>query len=71
MNTNPTAEIARLNDLCQKAMGVAGRLVQTEGVCALLPLAVQSAIREKLERFDDTRPGESLGGFYRLDAIRL
>ena len=55
MNTNPTAEIARLNDLCRKAMGVAGRLVQTQGICAL-PLSVQSAIREKVETFDDFTP---------------
>lgn len=47
-----TKRIAQLNDLCRKAMGVAGRLVQTEGICAL-PLKDQSAIREKVERFND------------------
>lgn len=47
-----TKRIAALNDLCRKAMGVAGRLVQTEGVCALPP-AVQSAIREAVETYDE------------------
>jgi hypothetical protein len=50
--TNDTAQIAALNDLCRKAMGIAGRLVQTEGICAL-PARDQSAIREKVETFDD------------------
>jgi hypothetical protein len=43
--------IAELNDLCRTAMGVAGRIVQTDGIRAL-PLSDQSAIREKVERFD-------------------
>ena len=43
--------IAALNDLCRKAMGVAGRLVQTSGISALPP-EDQSAIREKVETFD-------------------
>jgi hypothetical protein len=38
-------KIATLNDLCRKAMGIAGRVVQTAGICAL-PSAQQSAIRE-------------------------
>jgi Protein of unknown function (DUF3768) len=46
-----TRKIAALNDLCRKAMGVAGRLVQTSGICAL-PSKDQSAIREKVETFD-------------------
>jgi Protein of unknown function (DUF3768) len=51
--TDPTTQrIAELNDLCRKAMGVAGRLFQTDGIDAL-PLAAQSAIREKVELFDD------------------
>ncbi len=44
--------IRKLNDLCRTAMGVAGKLVQTAGICALPP-ADQSAIRETVERFDD------------------
>ncbi len=52
MTTTDTKKIAELNDLCRMAMGVAGRLVQTEGINDLPP-AAQSAIREKVERFDD------------------
>jgi hypothetical protein len=50
--TNPkTAKIAELNDLCRKAMGITGRLLQTEGINALPP-EDQSRIREKVEMFD-------------------
>ena len=48
-------QIAKLNDLCRTAMGVAGRLVQTAGISALPP-QIQSAIREKVERFSDFSP---------------
>jgi hypothetical protein len=51
MTTIDTKKIAELNDLCRTAMGIAGKLVQTRGICAL-PLADQSAIREKVEKFD-------------------
>jgi hypothetical protein len=47
--------IVELNDLCRTAMGVAGRLVQTEGISAL-PASDQSAIREKVELFDAFTP---------------
>jgi len=50
-----TEQIAKLNDLCRTAMGVAGRLVQTAGISALPPL-IQSAIRENVERFSDFSP---------------
>lgn len=46
------ARIAKLNDICRTAMGVAGRLIQTEGINAL-PSKDQSAIREKVELFND------------------
>ena len=46
-----TQRIAELNDLCRKAMGVAGRVFHTEGIAAL-PQRDQSAIREKVELFD-------------------
>ena len=46
-----TQRIAELNDLCRKAMGVAGRVFQTQGIAAL-PLPDQSAIWEKVELFD-------------------
>jgi len=51
---NP-AKIAKLNDLCRKAMGVAGRLVQTAGISSLPP-EDQSTIREKVETFDAFTP---------------
>jgi hypothetical protein len=44
--------VRELNDLARTAMGVAGRLRQTEGIEAL-PLATQSAIRERVETFSD------------------
>jgi hypothetical protein len=55
MTNETTKTIAELNDLCRKAMGVAGRVVQTSGIAAL-PLADQSAIREKVETFDAFTP---------------
>ena len=55
MKIDQTKKIAALNDLCRTAMGVAGRLVQTEGICAMSP-EDQSAIREKVERFNDFTP---------------
>jgi Protein of unknown function (DUF3768) len=50
-----TRKIAMLNDLCRKAMGVAGRVFQTSGISALPPKD-QSAIREKVETFDTFTP---------------
>jgi hypothetical protein len=50
-----TARIAELNDLARTAMGVASKLVQTEGVCAL-PDADQSRIRELVELHSDFSP---------------
>ena len=50
MEVRHTNKIAALNDLCRTAMGIAGRLVQTPGICAL-PLGDQSGIREKVELF--------------------
>jgi hypothetical protein len=52
MTTNHTSTIANLNDLCRKAMGVAGRVFQTSGISALSQ-EDQSAIREKVETFDN------------------
>jgi len=48
-------KIAALNDLCRKAIGVAGVLVQTPGIAAL-PREDQSVIREKVETFDVFTP---------------
>ncbi len=53
---NDAQDIARLNDLCRTAMGVAGKLVQTQGISALPP-AEQSAIRQKVETFSDFSEG--------------
>lgn len=50
-----TARIRELNDLCRTAMGVGGKVYMTQGVAAL-PAADRSAIREKVERFDDFTP---------------
>ena len=55
MAERQTMTIAQLNDLCRTAMGVAGRLVQTPGICGL-PRRDQSASREKVERFSDFTP---------------
>jgi hypothetical protein len=49
-SASKTRVIAFLNDLCRKAMGIAGRVLQTAGISAL-PQADQSAIREKVENF--------------------
>ena len=52
---NNTAKIAELNDLCRKAMGIAGRAVQTAGISSLPP-EDQSAVREKVETLDAFTP---------------
>ena len=55
MKNNETQKMAQLNDLCRTAMGIAGKLFETEGIRAL-PLADQSAIREAVETFNDFTP---------------
>ena len=53
--------IAELNDLCRTAMGVAGRLVQSEGINALPPRD-QSVIRQRVELFNNfTRSNDPHG----------
>ena len=52
MTDNRSAIIACLNDRCRTAMGVAGRLLQTDSISAL-PAAEQSAFRQKVETFND------------------
>ncbi len=47
-----TPRIRELNDLARTAMGVTCRVVQTEGISALSSKD-QSAIREKVELFND------------------
>ena len=51
MTNEKTERIARLNDLFRKGIGVGGKMVQTSGIAALPP-EEQSAIREKVERFN-------------------
>ena len=75
MSEAETKRIAELNDLCRKAMGIGGRLVQTQGICAL-PEKDQSAIREKVETFDafteDNDPhGERDFGAFEHDGQRI
>jgi hypothetical protein len=73
--TDKTNRIAELNDQCRKAMGIAGRLMQTQGINAL-PQHVQSAIREKVENFhaftaDNNPYGERDFGTIDHDAHRI
>src|SRR5688500_5215096 len=75
MNTEQVAKIARLNDRCRTALGLAGKLVQTEGICAL-SFATQSAIRERGETFDafgqdNDRYGERDFGCFDLDCCTI
>ena len=74
-NDPNTARIAELNDLCRKAMGVGGKLVQTQGICALSP-AIQSAIREEVERFnaftaDNDPNGERDFGAFTIEGKKI
>lgn len=50
-----TSRLIELNDLCRTAPGVGGQWFITPGVAAL-PLEEQSAIREKVERYNDFTP---------------
>jgi len=53
--TDTTGKIAELNDLCRKAMGVAGRVFKTSGISSL-PEEDQSEIMEKAETFNAFTP---------------
>jgi hypothetical protein len=68
MSDTTTSKIAELNDLCRTAMGVAGKLVQTAGIGAL-PFADQSAIREKVEKFDAFTPDNDPNGEHDFGAF--
>lgn len=73
--TDQTKRIAELNDLCRKAMGIAGRLVQNDGINSLSP-ALQSAIRDMVENFDDFTEdndfyGESDFGAFHHEGYRV
>lgn len=67
--------IAELNDLARTAMGVAGRVVQTEGIAAL-PSQAQSSIREQVEKFntfttDNDPHGEHDFGAFEFEGERI
>ena len=68
MTNSTTKKIAEFNDLCRTAMGVAGRLMQTAGINAL-PMADQSAIREKVETFDAFTPDNDPHGEHDFGAF--
>ena len=59
--SNHIQRIAQLNDLARTAMGVASRVIQTEGILALPP-ADQLAIRESVERFNAFNPANDPHG---------
>lgn len=60
--------IAQLNDLARQAMGAACRAVSTPGIRAL-PAAVQSDIRERVEKFDAFTEGNNPYGERDFGAI--
>jgi hypothetical protein len=68
MENENTKKIAALNDLCRTAMGVAGRLYQSAGICAMSD-ADQSAIRELVETFDAFEPDNDPHGERDFGAI--
>jgi hypothetical protein len=51
-------KIATLNDAFRNAMGLAGKVYQTPGIAALSP-EDRSAIREKVENFNDFTLGNN------------
>jgi Protein of unknown function (DUF3768) len=48
--------IAALNDLCRTAMGVAGRIVQTPGICVLPPADHNRRFAKRPSPFDFFTP---------------
>jgi hypothetical protein len=63
MNTDTTTSIAHLNDLCRTAMGVVGRVVQTDGIRALSPpisprsvRRLSASIRSRRQRSASRKP---------------
>jgi hypothetical protein len=69
------ARIAALNDVARTAMGIASRVVQTEGIQAL-DARLQSRIRERVETFETWTPdndpyGERDFGAFEIDGERV
>lgn len=56
-----TQRIAQLNDVARRAMGIACRVFLTEGIYGLSK-EDQSAIREKVEKFNDFTPDNNPWG---------
>lgn len=61
MTDTDTQRIAQLNDVARRAMGVACRVFQTEGISGL-SREEQSAIREKVEKYDAFTPDNNPWG---------
>ena len=55
MSDTTIRKIAELNDLCRKAMGIGGKLLQTEGICAL-PQADNDNLRSEFEAYKAAHP---------------
>ena len=68
MESENKKKIAALNDLCRTAMGVAGRVYQTPGICAMSD-ADQSSIRERVETFDEFGPDNDPHGEHDFGAF--
>ena len=68
MTNTEAATIAALNDQCRRAMGIAGRVVQTSGISALA-LQDQSRIREMVETFEDFTPDSDPHGEHDFGAF--
>jgi hypothetical protein len=74
MTTAKIARIRKLNDLARSAMGVASRVIQTEGIMAL-PAETQSKIRERVETYaafdkdNDPYDEHDFGAFF-CDEVR-
>ncbi len=49
---NDNKRIAKLNDLCRTTLGIGNKFFRTQGIISLSE-EDQSAIREKLERYND------------------
>lgn len=67
---NKTKRIAELNDVARTAMGVACRVLQTQGIQALDP-DVQSTIREQIETFSAFTPDNDPHGERDFGALEV
>lgn len=67
---NKTKRIAELNDVARTAMGVACRVLQTQGIQAL-DLDVQSTIREQIETFSAFTPDNDPHGERDFGALEV